>query len=148
MKAPLCSTALGGGVWKLKWRAGSLAADAGEATSGSAEAGSGSGGGDQLAAACMYHGATVLDVEWRIDGASAPSSSARAAPLAHYAGHGDGALVYGIEWLPPATEEDDGDAGGMPSAPLLRRDRLATCAFYHQSLHRWAPSRHLELPEF
>lgn len=101
LRAPLTTVRTGGGVWKLKWRGGAS--------------------GDILAA-CMYGGAAVFHAEWTVgedSGLIAPSLRRQRA----HAGHGDGALVYGAEWLPSLAAR-----GG---------DAAATCAFYTRSLQVW-----------
>jgi hypothetical protein len=65
------------------------------------------GDSDDLLAACMTAGAAVFDAR----------AGAVRRRLTH-AGHGDGALVYGIEWLP--------DGLGA-----------ASCAFYARSVQVW-----------
>lgn len=136
-KEPLASFDAGGGVWKLKWHPKRPKHPKGEFF---------------LAAACMYAGAqvfkvgTALEMETagEVDGENMTVERSR-----HYEGHkdqdagnGGGAgvdseavralggtntepLVYGIEWL---DDDDDGDGGDA---------ELATCAFYHRSVHSW-----------
>jgi hypothetical protein len=151
MKEPLCSTDAGGGVWKLKWQAGSAGepvravghSDASEARSAGDSAGASSPADRELLlAACMYSGAAVFAVDFAAASVEAAGSSCADAtgqggsslPTAvaeaqRYTGHGDGALLYGIEWLPrqllPPSDWDSACAA------------VATCAFYNHSLHVW-----------
>jgi len=120
MRAPLAVAEVGGGVWKLKWRAGSCA-DCGE--------------DEQLLAACMYNGAAVYRVAWSGGGGGGGGGDGDAAQAslerrAHYLGHGEGALVYGVEWLPA-------DSSAAAAAPA----RVISAAFYHKTVHVWGAER-------
>jgi hypothetical protein len=150
MKEPLCSTDAGGGVWKLKWQVGSAGApvraagrsDVSEARSSDGSAAASPADRELLLAACMYSGAAVFTVDFgaasveaaglsragatRECGHSLPTAVAEAQ---RYTGHGDGVLLYGIEWLPghllPPSDRESTCAA------------VATCAFYNHSLHVW-----------
>ena len=107
-------------MWRLKWRAGSYA-DCGE--------------DEQLLAACMYNGAAVYRVAWSGGGggggdAAAPAAQASLERRAHYLGHGEGALVYGVEWLPA-------DSGAAAAAAAAAPARVISAAFYHKAVHVW-----------
>jgi hypothetical protein len=98
---PLAALPLGGGVWRIKWRDGG---------------GGGGGGwreGRALAAAVMYGGARVVALGGG-EGGAPPTLQAAAA----YAGHGEGSITYGVEWVGEGA-----------------RAAVATCAFYEKEVH-------------
>ena len=99
LRTPLASARAGGGVWKLKWR------------------------GADLLAACMQNGAAVFRAAWSDD-----LTTASVERRMRHAGHGEGVLVYGVEWLPPS-----GSGGAAPPAQLA----AASCAFYARTLQAW-----------
>jgi len=150
MKTPLCSTDAGGGVWKLKWQVGSagepVPAGGHSGASGARCAGDSAAAAaadrELLLAACMYSGAAVFAVDFGATSVEAAGSSCADAtggggsslPTAvaeaqRYTGHGDGALLYGIEWLPGQLLPPSGRESACAA--------VATCAFYNHSLHVW-----------
>ena len=160
MTKPLCAIDTGGGVWKLKWRAGSTAESHSDNFVGACRAASAAAASDDelLLAACMYSGAGVYRCIH--DSGAAGDAGAVVVPrwrieaAAHYSGHGDGALVYGIEWLPASgaasapdgVAADDlarsgavGDSSSMSAAPssALAHSRVVSCAFYNRAVHVW-----------
>ena len=99
MRIPLQALNLEGGVWKIKWK---LNEDKNSLH-------------DELLVACMYNGISMVHLEWNQSDCSSITTLDRSK---HYLGHGDGALLYGIEWL-----------------PQIKKDIVATCAFYSKSVH-------------
>lgn len=151
----------GAGLFTVDWESapaspsaacGAVAAAAGatEASSMSAAAAGAAGGDSANGSACSHCSC-----------GSAALTSASVAHVAQYTGHGDGALLYGIEWMPPvlllppvpimtaagasaacegssAIAAASAEGGPGKSASISRlsgTDTVATCAFYHKSLH-------------
>eukprot|EP00741_Cyanophora_paradoxa_P018407 tig00000204_g17771.t1 len=108
MRRPLCTAALGGGVWRIRWHPSPRRPET-------------------LAAACMHYGCHVL----RFD-EGGPSVES----VGEHREHGPNQLAYGLDWSwagagAAATGELEGAAGEVPSL-------LASCSFYDRSLHLWA----------
>lgn len=148
----------GAGLFAVDW-----------ATEAAAAAGGTTGAGSDVAAAASAAAAGGAGVSITSSASSrcscgsadAALTSASIAHVSQYTGHGEGALLYGIEWLPPlppppsagapaglsAAASTAGDASsaleaiecgsGRPvsSLTLTGADTVATCAFYHKSLH-------------
>jgi WD domain, G-beta repeat len=136
-KEPLASYDTGGGVWKLKWRR--RGAQGKMPSSESCDVWQ-----DDLLAACMYEGAQVFRARLATPSAELEGEKLGEAILErryHYKGHNDGSadlsstralggtnsepLLYGIEWLNDPSESGTGE------------DEVASCAFYHRSVHTW-----------
>ena len=107
LKATLGEAALGGGVWKLKWR---------PASSSSSSSSSAGGGEYHLLAAAMHNGFFLVD--------AADHGRPRVGP--RYV-HGADSLAYGCDWCHAPS------ASASASAPQL----IATCSFYDRALHLW-----------
>jgi diphthamide biosynthesis protein 7 len=134
-RGPLATLALGGGVWRLKWHPSPRRPGL-------------------LAAAVMYNGAHLVDVDGLLvgggeDGAAVPTLTS----AAHHTGHAS--ITYGVEWLQRRRRQQQPDSdgsganddggwtwgeGSATAAAETDSDRdwaVASCSFYDQSLHLW-----------
>lgn len=126
-RGPIADFATGGGVWRLRWHPDPRRPDL-------------------LAAACMYNGAHLLQVDglagWSADPASGSSDSMPDVGgmhrVVHHTGHAS--ITYGIEWMGPSALPS---AWRPASSTLSAGDdayALASCSFYDKTVHLWEPS--------
>lgn len=139
MREPLLTHALGGGVWRVRWKPPSLRRRA-------------ESHADQLLICAMHNGFAVVDVDVSGQGAGSGSDasvdwSLRAETSATYKAHAS--LAYGADWCVQPINDirfaaDSSSASSSASASSTAASSsslsslVATCSFYDKKLDVWA----------